>query len=219
MSMTLGVFVAVVAVFTVASMVAGIVASTGRGGSSGSSQVSPVGATGTATGDPTSVLDLAAAPVPPVASARPGGTLTPGGPTPPIGDAAQVAHDFVIAFFRTAPGQQQWWAGLTRFLTPQAAQAYQATDSANVLVTSITGPARALPQQVENAVSVQVPTKVGVYVVNLTRAEPAQRWLVERLVLPPKAPPATKKPVVTKKPSPRRPSPRRPSPTTKTGRR
>lgn len=93
------------------------------------------------------------------------------------------APAFLRAFFRTDLPQDQWWAGVSGYFTPEARTIYSSTDVANVASVQVLDSATTLvPSSTADHAQVSVATSAGPYVVQLVRADPD--WLVERFIPP-----------------------------------
>lgn len=125
-------------------------------------------------------------------SAAPGPTITPVAPRSPLPSDTidvvaktniyQAAAGFMIAYARPRPGvtRDQWWAGVSQWLTPQAQQEYQYVDPATVPWTKLTEtPALIAPAEEGSLVRlVEVTTDAGVFVVVVDiRTTKVQRFI------------------------------------------
>lgn len=103
-------------------------------------------------------------------------------------DAASEAENrataFLRAFARTDLAQDAWWTGVEGYFTPQARAIYEATDVANVPVSSVVEDSAVLLEDTSTPYRTQVAvdTDAGTYTVVLVRADGA--WLVERATPP-----------------------------------
>lgn len=103
-------------------------------------------------------------------------------------DAASEAEDrataFLRAFARTDLAQDAWWTGIEGYFTPQARAIYEATDVANVPVSSVVEDSARFLEDTSTPyrTEVAVDTDAGTYTVVLVRADGA--WLVERATPP-----------------------------------
>lgn len=112
----------------------------------------------------------------------PGSTLT-------LDEASQASaiergQTVMSLFARRAVEATQWQADLAPYLTPQAAQAYQYVDPANVPPTKITGPVTLTPASTPLVARVSVPTDAGVYLVIMARTDESPTWLADRIMPP-----------------------------------
>jgi len=112
----------------------------------------------------------------------PGSTLT-------LDEASQASaiergQTVMSLFARRAVEPTQWQADLAPYLTPQAAQAYQYVDPANVPPTKITGPVTLTPASTPLVARVSVPTDAGVYLVIMARTDESPTWLADRIMPP-----------------------------------
>jgi cytoskeletal protein RodZ len=205
LTITVGAVMAVLVLYTALSILGGVLnarrealAAADRRRTTPSS--SPALATPTTHPTPTSLLELAAQSGTPSAGTSSKTTSSATAPAhaavataartapanlataPPLGQAAATAQRFIVAFARTQAGQDAWWAGVRPLLSDDGVAYYEGTAAAEVPIKAVTGRSVPLPAEVENAVSVKVPTNDGVYVVDLVRSAPNQPWLVERAV-------------------------------------
>lgn len=104
--------------------------------------------------------------------------------TPAQAAAITRAEGFMRAFTRTDLPAPRWWAGVTGFLTPQAASDFQGTDPAQVTASHLTGPGAILTQTAGVVAVVDLPTGAGTYQVTMTRAGADQPWLVSLVTAP-----------------------------------
>lgn len=103
---------------------------------------------------------------------------------PAQGAAITRAEGFMRAFTRTDLPAAQWWAGVTGFLTPQAASDFQGTDPAQISAGHLTGPGAILTQTAGVVAVVDLPTGAGTYQVTMTRTGADQPWLVSLVTAP-----------------------------------
>ena len=93
-------------------------------------------------------------------------------------EAGDRAVAFLRAFARPDLPAEDWHAGLTGFMTPEAAELFAYVDPANVPATQVTGTPAVSPGGSVYLAVVQVPTDAGTYRVTLTRTAAGQPWLV-----------------------------------------
>ena len=108
----------------------------------------------------------------------------------PIDDpaAATAAADAFLRAYVTTSGvtTEQWYAGITPYLTPSAEEAYQFSDASSVSARSVTGAARideTVPVTNQSA-EILVPTDIGDYRVTVVRITDDTEWLVSRSEAP-----------------------------------
>ena len=97
------------------------------------------------------------------------------------GEATEVAVAAVAAWARPDLRYEQWWAGLSPFLSWQAQEAFASVDPGNVPASAVTGDARAEPGESPFLSTVVVPTDVGTVQVLLSRQSADEEWLVESI--------------------------------------
>lgn len=93
--------------------------------------------------------------------------------------AAVAARTFMQAFARPDLSETAWWARVGPLLTPSGRQAVTGTDPALIPVTTVTGPAKVLPNAEKDARIVTVPTDIGDYTLFLAWDRARSRWLVQ----------------------------------------
>ena len=98
--------------------------------------------------------------------------------------AVTVAEKLMTAFARPDLDETTWINGLYPYLTQAAGAAYANTNPAKVPVSEITGAGSVVDGANEYALLVTVPTKIGLYVVSLTRHAPTDPWLALRITPP-----------------------------------
>ena len=99
-------------------------------------------------------------------------------------NAIERGETVMSLFARREVEATQWQADLAPYLTPQAAQAYQYVDPANVPPTKITGPVTLTPASTPLVARVSVPTDAGVYLVIMARTDESPTWLADRIMPP-----------------------------------
>lgn len=114
----------------------------------------------------------------------------------PSSDAASdeaslaTATAAMVAFARPDLDEETWWSDLSPMLSPAAAEAYQATDPANVPASAVTCTATLNDSASPYLADVTVPTDVGRYNILLSREGQGEPWLVERISPPAPGDPA-----------------------------
>lgn len=98
--------------------------------------------------------------------------------------AAAAARTFMQAFARPDLSETAWWARVGPLLTPSGRQAVYGTDPALIPVTTVTGPAKVLPNAEKDARIVTVPTDIGDYTLFLAWDRASSRWLVQTVQPP-----------------------------------
>ncbi|WP_125775620.1 hypothetical protein [Antribacter gilvus] len=95
--------------------------------------------------------------------------------------ARESARSAVAAFADAEQPPEEWWAGLSPLLTPQARPVYQDVDPRLVPVRAVTGEPTVVDESSTLLTEVTVPTDVGEYTVLLARADGASPWLAEQI--------------------------------------
>lgn len=98
--------------------------------------------------------------------------------------AVTVAENLMTAFARPDLDEATWMDGLYPYLTQTAGTVYAGTDPAKVPVSEVTGSGSVVEGATAYALLVTVPTNIGPYVVSLTRQDPADPWLADRVTPP-----------------------------------
>jgi hypothetical protein len=104
--------------------------------------------------------------------------------TDSISAAVALAGKLMTAFARPNIDATAWINGLYPYLTQSAGAAYSATDPAQVPTHKVLGPGAVVEGATAYALVVRVPTDIGDYTVSLTRKQPADPWLAERITPP-----------------------------------
>lgn len=102
--------------------------------------------------------------------------------------AIAAAEAALGAFAQPSLSAEQWWTGLSPFLSATAKDLYAYVDPAAIPVTALTGPGVSVDEFTPAIARIEIPTDAGTYTVVLSRegADP-EGWLVEQL-LPPEQP-------------------------------
>lgn len=102
--------------------------------------------------------------------------------------AIGAAEAALSAFAQPSLPAEEWWNGLSPFLSATAQDMYSYVDPSTIPVTTLTGPGVSADEFTPAIARIEIPTDAGTYTVVLSRegADP-EGWLVEQL-LPPEQP-------------------------------
>lgn len=98
--------------------------------------------------------------------------------------ARDLAQDVMDAFVATDVPPDQWWAGVSVLLSPQAQMDYRYVDPANVPAQSVTGDPVLVDESSAYIANVEIATDVGTYTVILSRIDANAPWVGERITPP-----------------------------------
>jgi hypothetical protein len=95
--------------------------------------------------------------------------------------AIQAAGAVMTAFANPTATAHDWLDSMYPLLSQRGAADYQGTDPSQIAAHRVTGPGSILPSATNVALTVDVPTDAGNYVVALSRPSTRAPWLADRI--------------------------------------